>query len=79
MGNLADTRRGVADSSGVDLRPSVVRILGPEGQVAGAGFVVSGQLIATCAHVVSAEGAPAVGPITVEFPLPRGDYSPRSC
>lgn len=48
------------------LTDGVVRILGPAGQTAGAGFVVSTEgLIATCAHVIG-DGEPE-RPVTVVF------------
>ena len=42
-----------------DLRKGIVRILNPDGTTAGTGFIVSPQLIATCAHVVNVKYAEA--------------------
>ena len=42
----------------VDLKAGIVRILKPDGETAGAGFVASDDgLIATCAHVAQLAGA----------------------
>ena len=38
--------------------PFVVRVLGPDGSVAGTGFLISGNTILTCAHVVSVAQEP---------------------
>ena len=37
-----------------DLSASVVRILRPDGETVGTGFLVSEELVVTCAHVVVA-------------------------
>ena len=51
----------------VDLTPGIVRILKPDGTIAGTGFVVNDEgLIATCAHVVWPKEAQEAG-------LPRPD------
>jgi len=39
-----------------EFRKGIVRILKPSGQTAGTGFIVSSQLIITCAHVVAPSG-----------------------
>ncbi len=36
-----------------DLRSGIVRILNPSGKTVGTGFVVTDQLVATCAHVIT--------------------------
>ncbi|MFH8799416.1 trypsin-like peptidase domain-containing protein [Streptomyces sp. NPDC017936] len=44
------------DGTAADLPPAVARILGPDGAVAGAGFLVAEGILVTCAHVVEAAG-----------------------
>ncbi|MFI5799021.1 trypsin-like peptidase domain-containing protein [Streptomyces sp. NPDC051677] len=49
------------------------RVLGPDGSVAGAGFLIGDRLVCTCAHVVQErEGGRPRGPVTVDFPLLAG-------
>ncbi|MFG2291280.1 trypsin-like peptidase domain-containing protein [Streptomyces sp. NPDC048595] len=53
------------------LLPAVAQVLGPDGQVAGAGFLVAEGILVTCAHVVRAAGA---GPgERVQLAFPHGD------
>lgn len=47
------------DSAETELPPAVAQLLGPDGRVAGAGFLVAEDVLVTCAHVVLAAG---VGP-----------------
>lgn len=61
------------------LGQAVVRVLGTDGDVVGAGFVVGRRLIATCAHVVTAaiggdpeSTRPPRRPVRVDFPLADG-------
>ncbi|QWF82443.1 nSTAND1 domain-containing NTPase [Amycolatopsis sp. CA-230715] len=75
----------MADRSGDGHGPlgrAVVRVLGPDGTVAGAGFLLAPNVIATCAHVVTAAvgGDPAnwerpSAACTVDFPLVTGPGS----
>ncbi|MDX3671953.1 nSTAND1 domain-containing NTPase [Streptomyces europaeiscabiei] len=50
------------DGLAADLLPAVAQVLGPDGAVAGAGFVV------TCAHVVAAAGAGPGRTVLLAFP-----------
>lgn len=50
-----------------NLRKGIVRILKPSGQTAGTGFVISPQLIITCAHVIELPGCKL--PAVVHFVL----------
>lgn len=58
-----------------DTRPAlgVARFRDPAGAVTGAGFLVTSELVLTCAHVLGDGHAPEPpdGPVTVEFPLAR--------
>lgn len=60
-----------------ELPRSVAQILAPNGTAAGAGFLVTGSLLVTCAHVVEAAGSGPGGRVEVAFPhaagAPRGD------
>jgi WD40 repeat protein len=58
------------------LAAAIARIRGPAGSTAGVGFLVTTDVLATCAHVVNAaldrewSSAPSpVGPVIVDFPL----------
>jgi hypothetical protein len=54
----------------IELTRSVVQILGPGGQPIGTGFLVSQQLMATCAHIFirhDADERPSTGPVTIVF------------
>jgi WD40 repeat protein/energy-coupling factor transporter ATP-binding protein EcfA2 len=54
-----------------DFGSSVAQILGPDGRVAGAGFLVLDRLLVTCAHVLGA--TPRIEqPVTVVFPRSGG-------
>ncbi|MCX5330692.1 trypsin-like peptidase domain-containing protein [Streptomyces sp. NBC_00140] len=49
------------------------RVFGPDGAVAGAGFLVGERLVCTCAHVVQeVDGSRPDRPVTVDFPLLAG-------
>jgi WD40 repeat protein len=49
------------------------RVFGPDGVVAGAGFLIGERLVCTCAHVVQEpDGSRTRGPVTVDFPLLAG-------
>jgi hypothetical protein len=75
------------------VEPSIVRFRYPDGEVCGAGFLVSNDLVCTCAHVVAAaldQGAEAKPPehtqVRLEFPFLQGgvatatieDWTPAS-
>ncbi|GAA5171584.1 hypothetical protein GCM10023321_70330 [Pseudonocardia eucalypti] len=74
--------RGAPDRDGHEvIARAVVRVCGESGEVAGAGFVVGANLVATCAHVVGVahgvewdgdSGCPPSGALWVEFPLLPG-------
>jgi hypothetical protein len=49
-----------------DFSRSVVKVLTPDGNVAGAGFLVADRVLVTCAHVLGA--SPPEGTVTVAFP-----------
>ncbi|KUO02529.1 hypothetical protein AQJ67_21460 [Streptomyces caeruleatus] len=58
--------------SGFDLPAAVAQILDSEGRAVGAGFLVAGGLLVTCAHVVvAAESGPGDG-IRLAFPHAHG-------
>ncbi|WP_406130621.1 trypsin-like peptidase domain-containing protein [Streptomyces sp. NBC_00989] len=49
------------------------RVFGPDGAVAGAGFLIGERLVCTCAHVVQEpDGSRPGRPIAVDFPLLAG-------
>ncbi|WP_326746614.1 trypsin-like peptidase domain-containing protein [Streptomyces virginiae] len=51
---------------------AVAQILGPDGEVAGAGFLVAADVLVTCAHVIrAAEGGPGDS-VTLVFPHTAG-------
>ncbi|ROQ99666.1 WD40 repeat protein [Streptomyces sp. 2132.2] len=58
------------------LPPAVAQILGPDGQVAGAGFLVAEDILATCAHVVTAAGSGPGASVQLVFPHAAG--APRA-
>jgi hypothetical protein len=48
-------------------------VFGPDGEVAGAGFLIGDGLVCTCAHVVQEhDGSRPDRPVTVDFPLLAG-------
>ncbi|MFE6838535.1 trypsin-like peptidase domain-containing protein [Streptomyces sp. NPDC057705] len=59
-----------ADTAG--LPGAVAQVLDPDGNVAGAGFLVAEDLLATCAHVVRAAGSGPGGPVRLAFPHLEG-------
>ncbi|MDX3784319.1 nSTAND1 domain-containing NTPase [Streptomyces europaeiscabiei] len=56
------------DGLPADLLPAVAQVLGPDGTVAGAGFVVAEGVVVTCAHVVAAAGAGPGRTVLLAFP-----------
>ncbi|WP_208642976.1 trypsin-like peptidase domain-containing protein, partial [Streptomyces diastatochromogenes] len=51
-----------------DLPTAVAQILGPDGSVAGAGFLVAEDVLVTCAHVVRAAGSGPGERVRLAFP-----------
>ena len=58
-----------------NLKDSVLRILKPNGDTAGTGFLISPTCVVTCAHVISQAGHAPGDTVTVEFVL---DQTPIS-
>ncbi|TDU73488.1 trypsin-like peptidase domain-containing protein [Streptomyces sp. KS 21] len=54
------------------LPPAVAQILGPDGEVAGAGFLVAEGVLVTCAHVVRGAGSGPGECIRLAFPHAAG-------
>ncbi|MFJ8210588.1 trypsin-like serine peptidase [Streptomyces sp. NPDC096033] len=50
------------------LPPAVAQLLGPDGAVAGTGFLVSEDILITCAHVVQGAGSGPGGQVRMAFP-----------
>ncbi|WP_225823776.1 trypsin-like peptidase domain-containing protein [Streptomyces naphthomycinicus] len=57
-----------------DLLAAVAQILGPDGQVVGAGFLVSEGVLVTCAHVIQAAGGGPGATVHVTFPHVEGAH-----
>ncbi|MEV0411494.1 trypsin-like peptidase domain-containing protein [Streptomyces sp. NPDC050448] len=57
---------------GAGLPPSVAQILGADGAVAGAGFLVAEDILVTCAHVVTGAGSGPGGSVQLVFPHAPG-------
>ncbi|MEV6759265.1 trypsin-like peptidase domain-containing protein [Streptomyces sp. NPDC051105] len=71
---MADTAK-TPDGGMACLPAAVAQVLGPDGEVAGAGFPVADGLLVTCAHVVGLAGG---GPGTeVQLRFPHLDGGPR--
>ncbi|CAM5673494.1 hypothetical protein SAVIM338S_07098 [Streptomyces avidinii] len=51
---------------------AVARVLGPDGEVAGAGFLVADRTLVTCAHVVRGAGSGPGGTVRLAFPHAAG-------
>ncbi len=62
-----------------DLTEGIVQILRHDGTVAGTGFIISNNLIATCAHVIQAADAVPGDKVRVRFYLNRKEVMPLSC
>lgn len=69
---MASTGKGAEDGTPSDLPTAVAQILGPDGKVAGAGFLVAEDVLVTCAHVVRAAGSGAGELLRVSFPHVAG-------
>lgn len=65
---MASTGKGAEGGTPSDLHAAVAQILGADGQVAGAGFLVAVDVLVTCAHVVRAAGSGAGEPVRATFP-----------
>ncbi|WP_404782278.1 nSTAND1 domain-containing NTPase [Streptomyces pristinaespiralis] len=55
-----------------DLLAAVAQVLGPDGAVAGAGFLVAEGVVVTCAHVVAAAAAGPGESVLLAFPHVQG-------
>ncbi|MET9897063.1 trypsin-like peptidase domain-containing protein [Streptomyces sp. NPDC006446] len=55
-----------------DMVAAVARIIGPDGAVAGTGFLVADGVVVTCAHVVEAAGGGPGEDILLSFPHVQG-------
>ncbi|MGW8362582.1 nSTAND1 domain-containing NTPase [Streptomyces wedmorensis] len=65
---MTGRERNTGGSASSDLLAAVARILGPDGAVAGAGFLVAEGVVVTCAHVVEAAGGGLGGTVLLSFP-----------
>ncbi|MEU3777438.1 trypsin-like peptidase domain-containing protein [Streptomyces sp. NPDC032472] len=74
-GTPPNGNHGDQDSRSTGLLKAVAQILGPDGQVAGVGFLVAEGVLMTCAHVVRAAGAGPGDSLRVAFP--HGDGAPE--
>ncbi|MFD9302901.1 trypsin-like peptidase domain-containing protein [Streptomyces sp. NPDC060048] len=61
-----DPDNGAGDTPG--LPRAVAQVLGPDGRVAGVGFLVAAELLVTCAHVVEVAGRGPGDRVGVVFP-----------
>ncbi|MFF7130474.1 trypsin-like peptidase domain-containing protein [Streptomyces sp. NPDC008240] len=68
---MTSTESEPGDGTASDLLASVVQVLRPDGAVAGAGFLVSGEVVLTCAHVVEAAGGGPETAVQLAFPHVR--------
>ncbi|WP_328514066.1 trypsin-like peptidase domain-containing protein [Streptomyces mirabilis] len=55
-----------------DLAATVAQVLGPDGKVVGAGFLVAEDVLVTCAHVIQGAGGGAGSRVHVAFPHVEG-------
>ncbi|KOU65110.1 WD40 repeat protein [Streptomyces sp. IGB124] len=69
---VASAGRGAAGGMPSDLPLAVAQILGPDGSVAGAGFLVAEDVLITCAHVVRAAGSGPGEGVLLAFPHVAG-------
>ncbi|MFI5687195.1 trypsin-like peptidase domain-containing protein [Streptomyces sp. NPDC051636] len=60
------------DSTERELPGAVAQVLGPDGTVAGAGFLVADGMLVTCAHVVRAAGGGPGESVRLAFPHAEG-------
>ncbi|MFE6844007.1 trypsin-like peptidase domain-containing protein [Streptomyces sp. NPDC057686] len=61
-----------AHTPGAGIPPAVAQVLGAGGAVAGAGFLVAGDVLVTCAHVVTGAGSGPGGSLQLLFPRAAG-------
>ena len=59
-------------SSGPGRIGAVVQVLGNDGAMAGAGFAVAADVVATCAHVIAAAGGTCDGRVQLVISPPGG-------
>ncbi|MFF9623898.1 trypsin-like peptidase domain-containing protein [Streptomyces griseosporeus] len=69
---MPGTQNATDASTPSDAPAAVARIVGPDGSVAGAGFLVAEGVVATCAHVVEAAGGGPGGTVWLAFPRVAG-------
>jgi WD40 repeat protein/energy-coupling factor transporter ATP-binding protein EcfA2 len=69
---VTGTQNGTGGSTTSDLPAAVARILGPDGAVAGAGFLVAERVVVTCAHVIEAAGGGPGETVLLAFPHTEG-------
>ncbi|MCX4762313.1 trypsin-like peptidase domain-containing protein [Streptomyces sp. NBC_01275] len=65
---MTGPEQGMSDGDPSDLLGAMAQILGPDGAVAGAGFLVAEGVVVTCAHVVEAAGGGPGSGILLAFP-----------
>ncbi|MGW2627843.1 nSTAND1 domain-containing NTPase [Streptomyces chattanoogensis] len=71
---MDNAKNGSGSGNQSDLPPAVAKILGPDGTVAGAGFLVAEGILVTCAHVVQAAGGGPDERVRLTFPHVDGAY-----
>ncbi|MFD0271801.1 trypsin-like peptidase domain-containing protein [Streptomyces sp. NPDC127106] len=69
---MASAGRRADQGTPSQLPTAVAQILGPDGSVAGAGFLVAADVLVTCAHVVLAAGSEPGGRVLLAFPRAAG-------
>ncbi|MFD7629083.1 trypsin-like peptidase domain-containing protein [Streptomyces sp. NPDC059851] len=69
---MASAGRRADQGTPSQLPTAVAQILGPDGSAAGAGFLVTEDLLVTCAHVVLAAGSEPGGRVLLAFPRAAG-------
>ncbi|MFD3540883.1 trypsin-like peptidase domain-containing protein [Streptomyces sp. NPDC058662] len=70
------TANGPTGEEAPQLLPAVAQIVGPDDEVAGAGFLVADDILVTCAHVVRAAATGPGEALRVDFPHIEG--APRT-
>ncbi|MGF0176315.1 trypsin-like peptidase domain-containing protein [Streptomyces sp. Marseille-Q5077] len=69
---MDDSDKWSDDGTASQLPAAVAQVLGPDGSVAGAGFLVAEGVVVTCAHVVAAAGGGPGSEVTLAFPHGEG-------
>ncbi|MFF3844617.1 trypsin-like peptidase domain-containing protein [Streptomyces sp. NPDC002328] len=69
---MTSAQKTPGDGIGPDLLTAVARVLGPDGTVAGTGFMVAEGVVVTCAHVVDTAGSGPGRRILLSFPHVAG-------